>query len=155
MGKCSKIFWYTSTLNMNELKKLEQTKLVYKMKNTLLRTQATLCIVNEKHDYNVGSKNEMRKNYARTCIEQNSPMFRAVDIFQFYSCGNNMQWKYWRNVPWPQGVSWTSIISLYIAIVIVYGELMFVFFTRLIWVIFEKCLCLWEINVNVGSDTSF
>ena len=53
-------------MNLQSLKLLEQAKLVYNIKNKLLKTNTQVSSTGEHHEYNVRNKNLLRNKYARS-----------------------------------------------------------------------------------------
>ena len=68
-------------LNLQSLKLLEQAKLVYNIKNKLLKTNTQVSSTGEHHEYNVRNKNLLRNKYARSKKGQDSPIYRSIQAY--------------------------------------------------------------------------
>lgn len=68
-------------LNIRQLKYLEQSKLIYYMRNNLIKTNVTLRETNEYHIHNTRTNTNIRNNHARTKKGQDSPIYRSVQTF--------------------------------------------------------------------------
>lgn len=68
-------------LKVEHLKALEQAKLIYKIKNKLLKTNVELRLNCDIHNYNLRTRGNLRNKYARTRKAQESPIYRSVETY--------------------------------------------------------------------------
>lgn len=65
-------------LKLENLKNFEQTKLIYKIQNNLIKTNVQLKHNKDYHNYNLRTKERLRNNFARTKKGQDSPIYQSI-----------------------------------------------------------------------------
>lgn len=68
-------------LSFSQLRTLEQSKLIYCVKNKLLETNTNLKQNKDYHNYNVRHKFAIRNTFARTKKKQDSPYQRGIQVY--------------------------------------------------------------------------
>ena len=68
-------------LKLKQLKMFEQAKLIFKIKNELLKTNVELKQNKDYHNFNLRTRDKLRNTYLRTKKSQDSPIFRSVQAY--------------------------------------------------------------------------